>query len=82
MNSAMLEEKHSDDVEKFLSEQKILEDRKQTLIDDLLRQKAEAVKSFDDKLPKLGYPARDGTGKSKKSHHKQPAPPSTVKAGA
>ena len=38
----MPEDKRSDDVEKFLSEQKAFEDRKQALIDDLLRQRAEA----------------------------------------
>ena len=64
----MPEEKKTDDVEKFLAEQKSFEDRKQELIDDLLRQKAEAVKTFDEKLAKLGY--RPGA-KPKKSHHKQ-----------
>jgi hypothetical protein len=69
----MPETKSSDDLEKLLSDLKSIEDRKQALIDDLLRQKAEAVKAFDEKLAKLGYQARDGAGKAKKSHHKTPA---------
>jgi hypothetical protein len=64
----MPEEKPSDDVEKVLSELKSVEERKQAVIDDLLRQKAEAVKAFDEKLAKLGYHAN--AGKSKRSHHK------------
>ena len=69
----MPEEKPSDDVEKVLADLKGIEDRKQALIDDLLRQKAEAVKAFDEKLAKLGYQAKDGAGKPKKSHHKKAA---------
>ena len=65
------EEKPSDDVEKVLSDLKSIEDRKQALIDDLLRQKADAMKAFDEKLLKLGWKP-DSTGK-KKSHHKTPA---------
>ena len=65
------EEKPSDDVEKVLSDLKSIEDRKQALIDDLLRQKADAVKAFDEKLLKLGWKP-DSAGK-KKSHHKTPA---------
>jgi hypothetical protein len=72
----MPEQKRSDDVEKFLSDLKSIEDRKQALIEDLLRQKAEAVKAFDDKLAKLGHQAQNGAGKSKKSHHKQAGAPS------
>jgi len=49
----MPETKPTDDLEKLLSDLKSIEDRKQALIDDLLRQKAEAVKAFDDKLAKL-----------------------------
>ena len=80
----MPEEKPSDAVEKFLADRKAFEDRKQALIDDLLRQKAEAVKAFDDKLAKLGYQAKDGAGKPRKSHHKQPsaAPSASVPAKA
>ena len=65
------EEKPSDDVEKVLSDLKSIEDRKQALIDELLRQKADAMKAFDEKLVKLGWKP-DSTGK-KKSHHKTPA---------
>ena len=64
------DEKPSDDVEKVLSDLKSIEDRKQALIDDLLRQKADAVKAFDEKLEKLGY---DGAHGSKRSHHKDDA---------
>ena len=67
----MPEEKPADAIEKFLQEQKAVEDRKQALIEDLLRQRAEAIKAFDEKLAKLGY---HGAGKHRKSHHKQPAP--------
>jgi hypothetical protein len=31
------------------------------------------VKAFDDRLAKLGYQAKDGAGKPKKSPHKNPA---------
>ena len=68
----MPEEKPSDDVEKFLLEQKAVEDRKQVLIDDLLRQRDEAIKAFDDKLAKLGYKSRGD--KPRRSHHKQSVP--------
>ena len=63
----------SDDVEKFLSDQKSFEDRKQSLIDDLLRQRADAMKAFDEKLAKLGYHPADGAGKTRKSHHRMPS---------
>lgn len=56
-----------DDVEKFLTEQKTLEAHRHELIKDLLRQKEAAIKSFDDKLAKLGY---DGDNAPKRSHHK------------
>ena len=67
----MPEEKQSDDVEKVLADLKGIEGRKQALIDDLLRQKAEAVKAFDERLAKLGYQVKDRAGKPKKSHHKK-----------
>jgi len=76
----MPEDKRSDDVEKFLSEQKAFEDRKQALIDDLLRQRAEAINVFDERLAKLGYKAQ--SGKSKKSHHKPTAPEAAAKPKA
>ena len=79
----MAEEKPTDDVEKVLSDLKTIEDRKQALIADLLRQKADAVKAFDDRLAKLGYQAKDGAGKPKKSHHKKaPATAAKTKVAA
>lgn len=57
-----------DPVEKFLSEQKALEQQRQDLIKETLRQKEAAIKSFDEKLARLGY-----NGGGKRSHHK-PAP--------
>lgn len=74
----MPEEKPSDPIEKFLLEEKAVEDRKQALIDDLLRQRADAIKAFDEKLAKLGY--RAPAGRHKKSHHKQPAPDTAAPA--
>ena len=68
-----------ENVEKFRSEQKSLEDRKQTLIQDLLRQREAAIKDFDEKLAELGYQAKDG--KPKRSHHKQ-TPPAEPKGKA
>jgi hypothetical protein len=57
-------------VEKFLTEQKTLEAKRQELIKELLRQKEAAIKAFDDKLAKLGY---DGGHAPKRSHHKDAA---------
>jgi hypothetical protein len=71
MGIIMAEEKRSDDVEKFLSEQKVLEDRKQALIDDLLKQREAAIAAFDEKLEKLGY--RANSGKGRRSHHRKAA---------
>ena len=65
------DDSRTDDVEKFLSEQKSMEDRKQSLIADLLKQKEAAIKSFDERLAKLGYQAN--SGKTKRSHHKKAA---------
>lgn len=73
----------ADDVEKFLSEQKAIEDRRKALIEQLLKEKAEAIKSFDEKLAKLGH--EPDSARSKRDHHgktktKQPAvQPSAVK---
>jgi hypothetical protein len=50
----MPEEKF-DDVEKVLSGQKAIEDRKRGRINNLLRQKAHAIEAFDEKLVKLGW---------------------------
>jgi hypothetical protein len=68
----MPEEKPADAIEKFLLEQKAVEDRKQALIEDLLQQRAEAIKAFDEKLAKLGH--NSPAGKHRKSHHKPAAP--------
>jgi hypothetical protein len=68
----MPEEKRSDDVDKLLTEQKSLEERKKALIDDLLRQREAALKTFDEKLAQLGYHAANST-KSKRSHHSKKA---------
>jgi len=78
----MPEEKPADAIEKFLLEQKAVEDRKQALIEDLLRQRAEAIKAFDEKLAKLGH--KSPAGRPRKSHHKAPAPdaPATPKGKA
>jgi|ERR1017187_4166042 hypothetical protein len=65
-----IEDRHAGrktDRRQFLVDQKSFEDRKQGLIDDLLRQRADAMKGFDDKLAKLGYQAKDGSGKPKKT---------------
>jgi hypothetical protein len=57
-----------DAVEKFLTEKKAFDDRRQELIKELLQQKEAAIKSFDEKLAKLGY---DGARPHhKRSHHK------------
>jgi hypothetical protein len=68
----MPEEKPADAIEKFLLEQKAVEDRKQALIEDVLRQRAEAIKAFDEKLAKLGH--KVSAGKHNRSHHKAAAP--------
>ena len=74
MIGAMTEERKTDDVEKLLSEEKTLDDRKQALIDGLLKERAAALAAFDEKLAKLGYHAN--AGRSKRSHHtKKAAPP-------
>jgi hypothetical protein len=74
----MPEEKPADPVEKFLLEQKAVEDRKQALIDDLLRQRTDAIKAFDEKLAKLGYNA--AAAKRKRSHHKSTSPDTAAPA--
>jgi hypothetical protein len=69
----MPEEKQSDDVEKVLADLKTVEDRKQAVIADLLRQREAAIKAFDEKLAKLGYQANSGKGK--RNHRKEAAAP-------
>lgn len=58
-----------DEVEKFLSEQKTLEAHRQELIKELLREKEAAIKTFDEKLAKLGY---EENHRTRRSHHKKP----------
>ena len=72
MIEAMPEEKKGDDVEKLLSEEKALDDRKQALIEDLLKQRDAAIAAFDERLAKLGYHGNSGR---RRSHHKRQAPP-------
>lgn len=64
----MAEDKRTDDVEKLLSDEKVLDDRKQALIADLLKQRETAISAFDEKLAKLGY---KGNSKPKRNHHKK-----------
>jgi hypothetical protein len=59
-----------DIVTKFLSDKKALEDKRQTLIKDLLAQKEAAIRDFDEKLAKLGYQADHHP---KRSHHSKDA---------
>ena len=78
----MPEDSRIDDVEKFLTEQKSLENRKQALIADLLEQREAAMAAFDEKLAKLGY--KGNSGKPRRSHHKtdsksSPDAPGTAK---
>jgi hypothetical protein len=49
-------------------------------IDDLLRQKAEAVEAFDDQLAKLGYDAPGGKPKKAPQGARRPAAPSAQTA--
>jgi hypothetical protein len=78
----MPDETRSADVEKLLADEKAIEDRKQALIADLLKQKEAAakdfdqkkqaaMKDFDDKLVKLGHHFNSSTSKAKRSHHKK-----------
>ena len=68
----MAEEKKIDDVEKLLSDEKTLEDRKQALIAEILKEREAAIAAFDEKLAKLGY--HPNSGKGRRSHHKKAAP--------
>ena len=60
-----------DDVEKFLSEQKAVEGKRHDLIKEVLRQKEAAIKTFDEKLAKLGH--HEGGKSARRSHHKTDA---------
>lgn len=72
----MPEDSRTDDVEKLLSDKKAIEDRKQALIADLLKQREAAMKDFDEKLARLGYQA-NSSARPRRSHHKRPASPET-----
>jgi hypothetical protein len=74
--ASMADETRSDDVEKLLSEEKAVAERKKTLIATLLKQREAAIKDFDDRLAKLGYQSPDG--KPKRSHHKKQAAPAAA----
>jgi hypothetical protein len=65
---AMAEERRTDDVEKLLAEEKAIEERKKSLISELLKQREATIKDFDERLAKLGYA---GNGRQKRSHHKK-----------
>jgi hypothetical protein len=69
----MPDEKTTEDVEKVLSDIKSVEDRKQALIADLLRQREAAMQEFDAKLAKLGYKGKTAEGATKRTHHKKVA---------
>jgi hypothetical protein len=68
----MLDDARYDAVEKFVKEQKSLEDDKQVLIAELLKQKEAAMKEFDEQLANLGYRA-NRVGRPKRSHPKTTA---------
>lgn len=69
-------ESRTDEVEKILHEEKSLEDRKQAVIADLLKQREAAIEAFDEKLAKLGY--HGNVGRTKRSHHKKGAAAQSV----
>jgi hypothetical protein len=59
----------------FYQTRKSTEDRNQGLIDDLLKQKADAIKLFNDKLAKQGD---HNVGKPKRNHHNLAEPEKTI----
>jgi hypothetical protein len=65
----------TDDVDTLLSEQQVLEARKQALIDDLPKQREAAMATFDEQLAKLGSQA--DSVKPRRSQHKKPAAPAS-----
>jgi hypothetical protein len=58
------------DVDKFLSEEKAVEERRKQLIEPLLKKREAQNREIDDQLAKLGYHANDSR---KRSHHKKAA---------
>lgn len=74
----MPDDSRSADVERIIAEEKAIEDRKQALIADLLKQKEAAIQEFDEKLSKLGY--QPNAGRGRRSHHKKPGQDTEVSA--
>lgn len=77
------EGRKTDDVEKLLTEQRTLEERKQSMIQALLKERQDVNAAIDEKLKKLGYRASGNSTKPKRSHHKKaakPAAPVTTQA--
>jgi hypothetical protein len=72
----MAEEHKSDDVEKLLAEQKTLENRKQALIADLLKQKEALIKDrrrigSQNWVTKRTVRANGNAATTRKLHHRQ-----------
>jgi hypothetical protein len=63
----MSEEKNA--VELFLTDANTLEDRRQALIKDLLKERDEAIQRFDAELAKLGHKPEG----NKRNHHRRSA---------
>lgn len=72
------EGRKTDDVEKLLTEQKTLEERKQSMIQALLKERQDMNAAIDEKLKKLGYRASGNSAKPKRSHHKKAAKPAAA----
>ncbi len=62
-----------DDIDKIKADERALQERKKSLIEDLLKQKEAAIKDFDDKLAQLGYQA-DGV-RQRRLHRRKATPP-------
>jgi len=77
----MPDDSRADNIDKLLSDEKAIEDRRQALIADLLKQREAAMKDFDEKLAKLGYQG-NSPGKSKRSHHRKAAADAAAKPKA
>lgn len=77
----MPDESRSADVEKLLADEKAVEDRKQALIAELLKQKEAAIKEFDDKLEKLGHHG-NSSRRARRSHHRKTASAAETKTAA
>lgn len=75
----MADEKRTDDVGEFLSEQKLLDDRKQPPIYDLLKQRDAAIAAFDEKSAKLSYTSTSSKG-NRRHHGKSASRLETPKA--